>query len=333
MTTLVVGGAGYIGSHAVYQLLDRGEDVVVIDNLETGHRESVHPQARFYEGDIRDRNFLSDVFATETIDQVVHFAANSLVGESMTNPLKYYDNNVHGTQCLLEVMVAHDVKRLVFSSTAATYGEQDVMPITEEAVTRPTSTYGETKLAMERMIQWTEAAHGLRFVSLRYFNVAGARAGGVIGEDHHPETHLLPLVLQVTNGQREAISIFGTDYPTVDGTCIRDYIHVEDLIQAHVLALDYLKEGGASEVFNLGSNNGFSVQEMIEEARAVTGHAIPAVEQERRPGDPPRLIASSAKAKRILGWEPSRTDVKRIIQDAWDWHRAHPNGYKGGVTS
>lgn len=333
MTTLVVGGAGYIGSHAVYQLLDRGEDVVVIDNLETGHRESVHPQARFYEGDIRDRNFLSDVFVTETIDQVVHFAANSLVGESMTNPLKYYDNNVHGTQCLLEVMVAHDVKRLVFSSTAATYGEQDVMPITEEAVTRPTSTYGETKLAMERMIKWTEAAHGLRFVSLRYFNVAGAHAGGVIGEDHHPETHLLPLVLQVANGQREAISIFGTDYPTPDGTCIRDYIHVEDLIQAHVLALDYLKEGGASEVFNLGSNNGFSVQEMIEEARAVTGHAIPAVEQERRPGDPPRLIASSAKAKRILGWEPSRTDVKRIIQDAWDWHRAHPNGYKGGVTS
>lgn len=333
MTTLVVGGAGYIGSHAVYQLLDRGEDVVVIDNLETGHRESVHPQARFYEGDIRDRNFLSDVFVTETIDQVVHFAANSLVGESMTNPLKYYDNNVHGTQCLLEVMVAHDVKRLVFSSTAATYGEQDVMPITEEAVTRPTSTYGETKLAMERMIKWTEAAHRLRFVSLRYFNVAGARAGGVIGENHHPETHLLPLVLQVANGQREAISIFGTDYPTPDGTCIRDYIHVEDLIQAHVLALDYLKEGGASEVFNLGSNNGFSVQEMIEEARAVTGHAIPAVEQERRPGDPPRLIASSAKAKRILGWEPSRTDVKRIIQDAWDWHRAHPNGYKGGVTS
>lgn len=333
MTTLVVGGAGYIGSHAVYQLLDCGEDVVVIDNLETGHRESVHPQARFYEGDIRDRNFLSDVFVTETIDQVVHFAANSLVGESMTNPLKYYDNNVRGTQCLLEVMVAHDVKRLVFSSTAATYGEQDVMPITEEAVTRPTSTYGETKLAMERMIKWTEAAHGLRFVSLRYFNVAGARAGGVIGEDHHPETHLLPLVLQVANGQREAISIFGTDYPTVDGTCIRDYIHVEDLIQAHVLALDYLKEGGVSEVFNLGSNNGFSVQEMIEEARAVTGHAIPAVEQERRPGDPPRLIASSAKAKRILGWEPSRTDVKRIIQDAWDWHRAHPNGYKGGVTS
>lgn len=333
MTTLVVGGAGYIGSHAVYQLLDRGEDVVVIDNLETGHRESVHPQARFYEGDIRDRNFLSDVFTTETIDQVVHFAANSLVGESMTSPLKYYDNNVHGTQCLLEVMVAHDVKRLVFSSTAATYGEQDVMPITEEAVTRPTSTYGETKLAMERMIQWTEAAHGLRFVSLRYFNVAGARAGGIIGEDHHPETHLLPLVLQVANGQREAISIFGTDYPTPDGTCIRDYIHVEDLIQAHVLALDYLKEGGASEVFNLGSNNGFSVQEMIEETRAVTGHTIPAVEQERRPGDPPRLIASSAKAKRILGWEPSRTDVKRIIQDAWDWHRAHPNGYKGGVTS
>lgn len=333
MTTLVVGGAGYIGSHAVYQLIDRGEDVVVIDNLETGHREALHPKARFYEGDIRDRAFLNTVFTNEAIEQVVHFAANSLVGESMQNPLKYYDNNVFGTQCLLEAMVAHGAKRIVFSSTAATYGEQDAMPITETAETRPTSTYGETKLAMEKMIRWTEAAHGLRYVSLRYFNVAGARQGGVIGEDHQPETHLLPLVLEVANGRREAISIFGTDYPTPDGTCIRDYIHVEDLIEAHLLALRYLEEGGASDVFNLGSSTGFSVEEMIEEARAVTGHAIPAIEQARRAGDPPRLIASSAKAKRILGWEPSRTDVKRIIQDAWDWHRTHPNGYKTEVTS
>lgn len=333
MTTLVVGGAGYIGSHAVYQLIDRGEDVVVIDNLETGHREALHPKARFYEGDIRDRAFLNTVFTNEAIEQVVHFAANSLVGESMQNPLKYYDNNVFGTQCLLEVMVAHGAKRIVFSSTAATYGEQDAMPITETAETRPTSTYGETKLAMEKMIRWTEAAHGLRYVSLRYFNVAGARQGGVIGEDHQPETHLLPLVLEVANGRREAISIFGTDYPTPDGTCIRDYIHVEDLIEAHLLALRYLEEGGASDVFNLGSSTGFSVEEMIEEARAVTGHAIPTIEQARRAGDPPRLIASSAKAKRILGWEPSRTDVKRIIQDAWDWHRTHPNGYKTEVTS
>lgn len=333
MTTLVVGGAGYIGSHAVYQLIDRGEDVVVIDNLETGHREALHPKARFYEGDIRDRAFLNTVFTNETIEQVVHFAANSLVGESMQNPLKYYDNNVFGTQCLLEAMVAHGAKRIVFSSTAATYGEQELMPITETAETRPTSTYGETKLAMEKMIRWTEAAHGLRYVSLRYFNVAGARQGGVIGEDHQPETHLLPLVLEVANGRREAISIFGTDYPTPDGTCIRDYIHVEDLIEAHLLALRYLEEGGASDVFNLGSSTGFSVEEMIEEARAVTGHAIPTIEQARRAGDPPRLIASSAKAMRILGWEPSRTDVKRIIQDAWDWHRTHPNGYKTEVTS
>lgn len=333
MTTLVVGGAGYIGSHAVYQLIDRGEDVVVIDNLETGHREALHPKARFYEGDIRDRTFLNTVFTNEAIEQVVHFAANSLVGESMQNPLKYYDNNVFGTQCLLEAMVAHGAKRIVFSSTAATYGEQDAMPITETAETKPTSTYGETKLAMEKMIRWTEAAHGLRYVSLRYFNVAGARQGGVIGEDHQPETHLLPLVLEVANGRREAISIFGTDYPTPDGTCIRDYIHVEDLIEAHLLALRYLKEGGASDVFNLGSSTGFSVEEMIEEARAVTGHAIPTIEQARRAGDPPRLIASSAKAKRILGWEPSRTDVKRIIQDAWDWHHTHPNGYKTEVTS
>lgn len=333
MTTLVVGGAGYIGSHAVYQLIDRGEDVVVIDNLETGHREALHPKARFYEGDIRDRAFLNTVFTNEAIEQVVHFAANSLVGESMQNPLKYYDNNVFGTQCLLEAMVAHGAKRIVFSSTAATYGEQELMPITETAETRPTSTYGETKLAMEKMIRWTEAAHGLRYVSLRYFNVAGARQGGVIGEDHQPETHLLPLVLEVANGRREAISIFGTDYPTPDGTCIRDYIHVEDLIEAHLLALRYLEEGGASDVFNLGSSTGFSVEEMIEEARAVTGHAIPTIEKARRAGDPPRLIAWSEKAKRILGWEPSRTDVKRIIQDAWDWHRTHPNGYKTEVTS
>lgn len=333
MTTLVVGGAGYIGSHAVYQLIDRGEDVVVIDNLETGHREALHPKARFYEGDIRNRAFLNTVFTNEAIEQVVHFAANSLVGESMQNPLKYYDNNVFGTQCLLEAMVAHGAKRIVFSSTAATYGEQELMPITETAETRPTSTYGETKLAMEKMIRWTEAAHGLRYVSLRYFNVAGARQGGVIGEDHQPETHLLPLVLEVANGRREAISIFGTDYPTPDGTCIRDYIHVEDLIEAHLLALRYLEEGGASDVFNLGSSTGFSVEEMIEEARAVTGHAIPTIEKARRAGDPPRLIAWSEKAKRILGWEPSRTDVKRIIQDAWDWHRTHPNGYKTEVTS
>lgn len=333
MTTLVVGGAGYIGSHAVYQLIDRGEDVVVIDNLETGHREALHPKARFYEGDIRDREFLNEVFTKERIEQVVHFAAHSLVGESMQLPLKYYDNNVFGTQCLLEAMVAHGVNRIVFSSTAATYGEQETMPITELAETNPTSTYGETKLAMEKMIRWTEEAHGLRYVSLRYFNVAGARQGGVIGEDHQPETHLLPLVLQVANGQREAISIFGTDYPTPDGTCIRDYIHVEDLIEAHLLALRYLEAGGTSDVFNLGSSAGFSVEEMIEEARSVTNHAIPAIEQARRAGDPPRLIASSHKAKRVLGWEPSRTDVKRIIQDAWDWHRTHPNGYKTGVTS
>ncbi|WP_114571519.1 UDP-glucose 4-epimerase GalE [Exiguobacterium flavidum] len=328
MSTLVVGGAGYIGSHAVHQLIDRGEAVVVIDNLETGHRQAVHSGATFYAGDIRDRAFLDRVFSAEEIEQVIHFAANSLVGESMERPLKYYDNNVHGTQCLLEAMAAHQVKRIVFSSTAATYGEQTIMPITEEAKTDPTSAYGETKLAMERMMRWTESAHGIRFVALRYFNVAGARADGTIGEDHQPETHLLPLVLEVANGKRASIAIFGTDYETPDGTCIRDYIHIEDLIDAHLLALGYLKKGGESDIFNLGSNTGFSVREMIDQARQVTGHAIPAVEQERRAGDPARLIASSDKAKRVLGWHPTRTDVRRIIEDAWKWHQAHPEGYR-----
>ena len=327
MSILVVGGAGYIGSHAVYQLVDQGRDVVVIDNLETGHEAAIHPKARFYQGDIRDKAFLARVFAAERIEQVIHFAANSLVGESMTDPLKYYANNVYGTQCLLEAMVEHGTASIVFSSTAATYGDQTVMPITEAAATNPTSTYGETKLAMEKMMHWVETAHGIRFVALRYLNVAGARQGGVIGEDHRPETHLIPLILEVANGKREEIKVFGDDYETADGTCIRDYIHVEDLIDAHVLALDYLRDGGESDVFNLGSNQGFSVHEMIQVARDVTGHAIPSRVQSRRSGDPASLIASSEKARRVLGWKPTRTDVTRIIEDAWAWHQANPSGY------
>ena len=331
MAVLVVGGAGYIGSHAVYQLVDAGQDVVVIDHLKSGHREAVHPKARFYEGDIRDRAFLDTVFETETIDQVVHFAAFSLVGESMEHPLAYFDNNVYGTQVLLEAMMAHDVKQIVFSSTAATYGEQEQMPILETATTNPTNAYGETKLMMEKMMRWCETAYGLNYVALRYFNVAGARATGEIGEDHTPETHLVPLVLEVANGQRPVISIYGDDYATEDGTCIRDYIHVEDLIDAHLLALEYLKQGNTSDVFNLGSSRGFSVREIIEAARRVTGHAIPEQVVARRAGDPSTLIAGSDKAKTILGWTPSRTEIDTIIQDAWRWHEQRPQGYKTPV--
>lgn len=331
MAVLVVGGAGYIGSHAVYQLVDAGQDVIVIDHLKSGHREAVHPKARFYEGDIRDRAFLDTVFEKETIDQVVHFAAFSLVGESMEHPLAYFDNNVYGTQVLLEAMMAHDVKQIVFSSTAATYGEQEQMPILETATTNPTNAYGETKLMMEKMMRWCETAYGLNYVALRYFNVAGARATGEIGEDHTPETHLVPLVLEVANGQRPVISIYGDDYATEDGTCIRDYIHVEDLIDAHLLALEYLKQGKTSDVFNLGSSRGFSVREIIEAARRVTGHAIPEQVVARRAGDPSTLIAGSDKAKTVLGWTPRRTEIDTIIQDAWRWHEQRPQGYKTPV--
>ncbi|WP_139892033.1 UDP-glucose 4-epimerase GalE [Bacillus sp. D386] len=327
MSTLVLGGAGYIGSHAVYQLLDEGYDTVVVDNLQTGHKGAIHPKARFYQGDIRDKDFLREVFTKEKVDAVLHFAAYSLVGESMEKPLEYFRNNVYGTQVLLEVMNEFNVKHIVFSSTAATYGEQEQTPITEEMQTNPTNAYGETKLTMEKLMKWCDTAYGMNYVSLRYFNVAGARSTGEIGEDHHPETHLIPVVLQVALGQRESISIFGDDYPTEDGTCIRDYIHVEDLIDAHILALKYLQNGGESNIFNLGSSNGFSVKEIVEAARAVTGHELPAKIAPKRSGDPSTLIASSEKAGRILGWRPKRTSIQNIITDAWKWHQAHPNGY------
>lgn len=328
MSVLVLGGAGYIGSHAVYQLVDEGFDVVVVDNLQTGHADAIHPKAKFYKGDIRDKAFLQKVFENENIDGVIHFAASSLVGESMTNPMKYFDNNVYGTQVLLDVMKDYGVKHIVFSSTAATYGEQNVMPITEDAATIPTNAYGETKLTMEKLMKWCDTAYGIKYVSLRYFNVAGARSTGEIGEDHHPETHLIPVILQVALGQRAYISIFGEDYDTEDGTCIRDYIHVEDLIAAHLLALRYLQNGGGSNIFNLGSSKGFSVKEMIEAVRKVTGHPIPAKMEGRRAGDPRALIASSEKAKQILSWNPKRTSIHQIIEDAWKWHQNHPNGYE-----
>lgn len=328
MRILVLGGAGYIGSHTVYALKEAGEDVVIIDNLETGHIEAVHPEARFYEGDIRNRTFLDSVFEKETdIQAVIHFAANSLVGESMVNPLKYYDNNLCGTKVLLESMLAHDIKKIVFSSTAATYGEPERVPILETDRTEPTNTYGETKLSMEKMFKWTDKAHGLKYVSLRYFNACGAHVSGSIGEAHNPETHLIPLILQVPLGKREAINIFGDDYNTKDGTCIRDYIHVTDLAQAHILAVKYLLEGNDSNIFNLGNGVGFTVNEVIETARKVTGKEIKAVMAERRAGDPAQLIASSEKARTVLGWNPQHADLEEIIASAWKWHSTHPNGY------
>ena len=331
---LVLGGAGYIGSHTVYELIDAGESVVIVDNLLTGFKEAVHPKAKFYEGDIRDRAFMDSVFEKEDIDGVIHFAASSQVGESMKDPLKYYSNNLCGTEVLLESMVAHGIDKIVFSSTAATYGEPESIPILETDRTLPTNCYGETKLSMEKMFKWTSKAHNLRFVSLRYFNACGAHPNGQIGEAHNPETHLIPLILQVPNNQREYISVFGNDYDTKDGTCVRDYIHVNDLAQAHILAMKYLRNGGESDIFNLGNGVGFTVKEVVDTARKVTGHPIPAKEEERRAGDPSTLIASSDKAKTILGWNPQFADLETIIDTAWKWHQSHPHGYetmRGGI--
>ncbi len=327
MAVLVTGGAGYIGSHAVAALLEEGKEVVVIDNLQQGFKKALLG-GKFYEGDIRDSPFLKNIFEQNTIEAVIHFAANSLVGESMQNPGKYYHNNVYGTLNLLENMIEFGIKRIVFSSTAATYGEPEAVPIQEQDRTLPTNAYGETKLAMEKMMHWFDIAHGLKYVALRYFNAAGALESGQIGEDHHPETHLIPIILQTALGQRSHISIYGDDYPTKDGTCIRDYLHVMDLADAHLLALDYLIRGGNSDIYNLGSGTGYSVKEVIEAARQVTGKEIPAKLEGRRAGDPAVLIASSEKIKKKLGWNPNRDQIDRIIQDAWQWHKAHPNGYK-----
>lgn len=327
MRLLVLGGAGYIGSHTAVELLDRGHEVVIADNLITGYKQAVPKEAVFYQGDIRDYEFLNNLFKTEKIDAVIHFAAFSLVGESVTNPLKYYENNLYGTKVLLQAMIDNNVDKIVFSSTAATYGEPENIPILESDRTCPTNPYGETKLAMEKMMKWSANAYQLRYVSLRYFNACGAHKSGKLGEAHNPESHLIPLVFQVPNGKRESVSIYGTDYDTPDGTCIRDYIHVTDLAEAHILAVEYLMKGGESNVFNLGNGVGYSVREVIETARKVTGHPIPAVEIPRRAGDPARLVASGEKAKTVLGWEPKITSLEDIIRSAWVWHSTHPNGY------
>ncbi|QMS84353.1 UDP-glucose 4-epimerase GalE [Candidatus Xianfuyuplasma coldseepsis] len=327
MKILVTGGAGYIGSHCTRILLDRGYSVTVIDNLSTGYEAAVDARATFYKGDIKNKEQLVSILKQQAIEVVIHFAAFSLVGESMKRPLKYYDNNVYGTKVLLDAMVEANVKSIVFSSTAAVYGEHETMPITEAYAEEPTNTYGQTKLAMEQMMKWVDQAHGVKYIALRYFNVAGAHASGVIGEAHNPETHLIPLILQVPNNQREFIHIFGDDYDTPDGTCIRDYIHIEDLIEAHILAMIHLIEHRQSDVFNLGSGSGYSVKEMIEAARRVTGHPIPAKVAPRRAGDPARLIASSTKIEATLGWSRKYPNVEDIIRSAWVFHQSHKEGY------
>ena len=323
MSILICGGAGYIGSHNVFNLVDKGESVVVIDNLQTGHKEAVHPSAKFYEGDIRDAEILNKIFTENKIEAVIHFAADALVGESMVDPLKYFNNNVYGMQILLECMVKNGVDKIIFSSTAATYGEPERIPILEDDKTFPTNPYGESKLTMEKMMKWVSLAHGIRYISLRYFNAAGDSLDGSIGEEHDHETHLIPLILQVPLGKREHITVYGDDYPTPDGTCIRDYIHVLDLADAHYLALKYLRAGGESNIFNLGNGKGFSVKEMIVAAEKVTGQKIKTVIGDRRPGDPAVLVASGEKAKKILGWSPKFTDIEEIIRTAWNYHSKH----------
>ncbi|WP_026888146.1 UDP-glucose 4-epimerase GalE [Clostridium beijerinckii] len=327
MSILVCGGAGYIGSHTVHELIKQNKDVIIVDNLQSGHMKAVNQKAKFYKGDIRDSEFLDKVFSENKIDAIIHFAANSLVGESMVKPLLYFNNNVYGMQILLESMVKHDIKNIVFSSTAAVYGEPKKIPISEDDEANPTNTYGETKLTMEKMMKWVSKANGINYVSLRYFNAAGALEDGSIGEDHSPESHLIPLILQVPLGKREAITVFGEDYDTPDGTCIRDYIHVLDLADAHIKAVEYLQNGNESNIFNLGNGIGFSVKEMIDSAKEATSEEIKVVVGERRAGDPARLIASNEKAQKILGWTPKYTDVKAIIKTAWTWHKNNPNGY------
>ena len=327
MSILVAGGAGYIGSHMVKQLVESGEEVVVADNLSTGHKKAINPKAKFYYGDIRDRAFLDRIFVNEDITAVVHFAAFSIVPESMQEPLKYFDNNTGGMITLLEAMRDFKVKYIVFSSTAATYGIPETMPIKETDPQQPINPYGLSKLMMEKMMAWADEAYGIKFVALRYFNVAGAAADGSIGEDHGPETHLVPIIMQVAQGKRAELSIFGDDYNTPDGTNVRDYVHVMDLADAHILALKYLEAGNPSNAFNLGSSTGFSNKEMLEAAREVTGQEIPAKIAPRRPGDPDSLVAASDKAREVLNWQPKYDDVHDIIATAWQWHSTHPKGY------
>lgn len=328
MSILITGGAGYIGSHVAKAMSERNKEVVVYDNLSTGHRESVEGLGiPLVVGDIKNKELLIETFRKYKVQGVIHFAASSLVGESVENPYKYYENNLYATMELLDAMKTAGVKKIVFSSTAATYGEPVNIPILETDPTVPTNPYGNTKLSMEQMMKWFDVAYGVKYVSLRYFNAAGADPSGLIGELHNPETHLIPIVLQAAIGKRDSVSIFGDDYNTKDGSCVRDYIHVNDLAEAHILALDYLLGDGESDVFNLGSGKGFTVKEMIEAARRVTGKEIKAVQASRRSGDPAVLIASSDKIKAKLGWSPKYDDIEVIIRDAWNFMLHHPEGF------
>jgi UDP-glucose 4-epimerase len=322
-TILVTGGAGYIGSHTVFALCQKQYKVVVLDNLVQGHRDFIDsmPGVELIVGDIGDASLLSHIFSTHDVSAVLHFAAYAYVGESITEPRKYYRNNVVGTLTLLEAMLDANVSKIVFSSTCATYGTPKTMPIIESEAQQPINPYGASKLAVERILKDFHEAYNLKSVIFRYFNAAGADPQGHLGEDHTPEPHLIPLILYTALGQRDSISIFGTDYPTPDGTCIRDYIHVSDLADAHILGLEYLLKGGETNIFNLGNGNGFSVKEVIESARVVTGKDIPVIESPRRAGDPPILVGSSAKAKSVLGWNPQNTSLNQILNHAWQWHQ------------
>lgn len=327
MSILITGGAGYIGSHTVAEVLEHGQDVVVLDDLRLGHRQAV-PIKRFYQGSVGDEQMLDRVFSENRIEAVIHFAAYTVVSESVADPLSYYDNNLVAAQRLLTKMRQYKVDKIVFSSTCATYGVPLRTPLHEDDPTNPTSPYGETKLAIERMLHWCDVAYGIRAYKLRYFNAAGAHLTKDIGEDHTPETHLIPLVLKAALGQQNHITIYGNDYPTEDGTCIRDYIHVMDLASAHWLALEKLRAGAPSSICNLGSGEGYSVQQVIDKARAITGCRIPVEIGPRRAGDPPILIASSDKARSELGWKPKLDNLDDIISSAWRWHKNHPEGFR-----
>ena len=326
MTILVTGGAGYIGSHAVQMLIERGYQVVVYDNLSAGHRGAVHSDAQLVIGDLHDRAALAALFAAHQFDGLMHFASRILVGESMRQPFAYLRDNVYTIINLLECASQRDVKRFILSSTANLFDQPARVPINEAEALQPGSVYGESKYIAERLLAWMERLYGIKYCCLRYFNACGAHPDGHIGEAHEPESHLIPLALQVALGQRDSIEIYGSDYPTADGTCVRDYVHVQDLARAHILALEALADG-PSRVYNLGSGSGYSVLEVIETARAVTRHAIPIKRAARRPGDLPALVADSAKIKRELGWDTEYKSLRAIIETAWNWHRWHPQGY------
>ncbi|EAV39669.1 UDP-glucose 4-epimerase [Oenococcus oeni ATCC BAA-1163] len=327
MNVLVTGGAGYIGSHTVDRLLAHGDRVSVVDNLWTGHRQAVPDQAKFYEADVRDKTALKKIFDENDFDAVVHFAALTQVGESMKKPLFYFDNNTFGVISLLEAMRDHNVKKIVFSSSAATYGVPKHNPITEDEIQKPINPYGLTKLQMEQIMAWSDQAYGIKGVALRYFNVAGAKADGSIGEDHNPETHMIPNILMVAQGKKDKMVIFGDDYNTPDGTNVRDYVHVVDLADAHVLALEYLQRENKSNRFNLGTETGMSNKQLISAAKKVTGIDFKVEIGPRRAGDPDALVASPKKAKEVLGWDPKLSNVEDEIKSAWNWMTKHPNGY------